>query len=268
MGDAMGQTTVVVVDTTELKGAEKLDRAGWPQLLAWVRAWVVDGAVSEVVVLEASRHFARQRQDDLQKFRQAVKRLDSTAAVRELDLDSIAEELRAEIAKYSEWLRLKLTDNGSRCGRCRQCHTAMSSREIWRNVNRSTSPARDTGMPSCGNPFWSTCRWSHGTTLFCSYPETLKDFASRDGALNEGLASEATEKGGQVVLINSLKAAVDYLRDDAEEALAALFADSDIELARRSGPNRHCHGRHRCRGGAVGGRGHRRQPVRNGDARP
>jgi transposase len=65
----------VLVDTTELFRVPLLDAAGWRELLARSRRGHLNLAISEVVVREASRHFAARVRSDLAQAERALAKL-------------------------------------------------------------------------------------------------------------------------------------------------------------------------------------------------
>ena len=222
--------TVVVVDTTEFRESLKLDRAGWPQLLAWVRAGIVSGAVPDVVLLEANRHFTRQRQDELQRLTQAAKRLQASKAVAHLDLDVVSTEIVSEIAGYLNWVRSELAGNGFELWPI----PAVSHKDVLARDLAEKKPFSPIGKGYRDALIWESILehlpLDQADAVVLLVTRDSGDFATKEGLLDRALAAEAADKGGEVIRVESLKAAIDLLREEAEVELAELLGDAQSAL--------------------------------------
>ncbi len=223
--------TIICVDTTELFQAPGLDRAGWPELLAWCRREAVTVVLSEVVLREADRHYREKALEELQGLRRSVQRFEHLEQGRQLDLEPLAAELTTSISKHLEGRRKTLLEHGVVI---LPIPTVPHGKLLDRDL------AHGKPFQESGKGYRDALTWEALLGFLADEPPQNvflvsgdADFAARADkeTLDAQLADEVRALGHRAELVKSLPVAVERLRSDvfAKLNLRETFREDEEE---------------------------------------
>jgi hypothetical protein len=231
---------LVVVDTTELWKSLELVSAGWPQILAWCKAALIEVAIPDVTLQESGRHY---EQDEARRLRKIVKDLSSLDFLPDVLLpseDDLQELIEERISDYPRRLRALLSESSvvvlplPNVG-----HDAVVRRDL-----ESRKPFQQSGKGYRDTLNWeSLMEHLRGQTeskrvIFVS--SNSHDFADTNKQrLDESLEIELSATGHDGVYVQTLKDAVEYLREDVRQLsgqrdLALFEPEPVIELMKKA----------------------------------
>lgn len=221
-GSSDWREPAIFVDTTELRKSPRLDKAGWPEVLAWAREGIVGLAISDVVLREAQRQQVEQREADARELRQVISKFAHTEA-RNLDLDRIEEEARTEASQYRKRTRKHIEDSGGTILPLpKVSHARVLDRDLGtrKPFARSGKGYRDTLIWESLVEFVKTLR-SDQMVVFVT--GNANDFAGDTAAGLDKLLLAEIDSPERVRYFPSLRDAVRAMSTWAEQELQMLF---------------------------------------------